>query len=240
MTRPPSLAGALKLDRRAFVPQTIAAGAALALPRCSSSKEERSVLPQNPKLCRAKTLRDYALICIVVTLLGAGPNHAATEGQSATIQELMATKVDPSADALWASVSTTITAGGTDEKQPRTDADWRAARQLAVNLIEGANLLAAPKQRVAPLGHTTEDSTVPGIERPENIQKAIDQDPESFTRAALLLRDAGLGALAAIDQKSAQGLVTAGGDLDAACEACHLKYWYPHSPRPKNQYAYSN
>jgi cytochrome c556 len=79
---------------------------------------------------------------------------------------------------------------------------------------------------------TTEDSTVPGIERPENIQTAIDQDPESFERAALRLRDAGLSALAAIENQNPQGLVEAGGDLDAACEACHLKYWYPHSPRP--------
>jgi hypothetical protein len=193
------------------------------------------VPPQTPMLCCAKMLRDSALICVVVTMLGACSNHASSNGKSLTIQELMATKVDPSADALWALVSTTITAAGTDEKQPRTDAAWSSARQLALNLIDGANLLARPKQRVAPLGHTTEDSTVPGIERPENIQMAVDQDPESFTRAALLLRDAGLGALAAIDQKNAQGLVSAGGDLDAACEACHLKYWYPHSPRPKTQ-----
>jgi hypothetical protein len=172
-------------------------------------------------------------VALGLTAALAACSQHSSQSTHATIQELMATKVDPSADALWASVSTVITKAGTDEKQPRTDAEWQAAKQLALNLVEGANLLAVPKQRVAPAGRSTEDSTVPGIEEPENIQKAIDQDPESFTRAALRLRDAGLGALAAIDQKSAQGLVTAGGDLDAACEACHLKYWYPHSPRPK-------
>jgi hypothetical protein len=175
----------------------------------------------------------HALICAIGASLCACSGHTSTGGPGATIQELMASTVDPSADALWASVSTTIAAAGTDEKQPHTDADWHAARRVALNLIESANLLALPKQRVAPAGRKTEDSSVPGIERPENIQRAIDQDPESFSRAALRLRDAGLNALAAIDQKSAQALVTAGGDLDAACEACHLKYWYPHSPRPK-------
>ena len=151
----------------------------------------------------------------------------------ATIQELMTTQVDPSADLLWASVSTTITAAGTEEKQPHSEAEWQTVRRYAVTLIEGATLLTVPGRQVAASGGKTEDSTIPGIERPENIQKAIEVDPGSFAGAAVLLRDAGVKALAAIDRRSAQGLVEAGGDLDSACESCHLKYWYPHSPRPK-------
>jgi hypothetical protein len=152
---------------------------------------------------------------------------------AATIQELMATQVDPSADPLWASVSTVITAAGTEEKQPRTEAEWQTVRRYAVTLVEGANLLTVPGRRVAASAGKTEDSTTPGIERPENIQKAIEADPGSFAGAAVVLRDAGVKALAAIDRHSAQGLVEAGGELDSACESCHLKYWYPHSPRPR-------
>jgi hypothetical protein len=151
----------------------------------------------------------------------------------ATIQELMTTRIDPAADALWASVSTVITAAGTQEKQPRTEAEWQTVRRYAVTLIEGANLLAVPTRRVTVPGGATEDSAIPGIERPESIQKAVDIDRASFVRAALQLRDAGIAALRAIDQRNPQRLIDAGGDLDAACEACHLKYWYPHSPRPK-------
>jgi hypothetical protein len=151
----------------------------------------------------------------------------------ATIQELMATRIDPAADALWASVSTVITAAGVQEKQPHTEAEWQTVRRHAVTLIEGANLLATPARRVAVPGGTTEDSAIPGIERPESIQRAIDADRASFVRAAMRLRDAGIVALRAVDRRNPQRLIEAGGDLDAACEACHLKYWYPHSPRPK-------
>jgi hypothetical protein len=151
----------------------------------------------------------------------------------ATIQELMTTRIDPAADALWASVSTVITAAGVQEKQPRTEAEWQTVRRHAVTLIEGAKLLAIPARRVAMPGRATEDSAIPGIERPENIQQAIDIDRASFVRAAVRLRDAGIVALKAIEQRNPQRLIEAGGDLDAACEACHLKYWYPHSPRPK-------
>jgi len=67
----------------------------------------------------------------------------------ATIQELMTTRIDPAADALWASVSTVITAAGVQEKQPRTEAEWQTVRRHAVTLIEGAKLLATPARRVA-------------------------------------------------------------------------------------------
>lgn len=186
----------------------------------------------------------WVFAALVLSLVGCSPGGSpgASAGSDhrdpalvpvATIQELMATQVDPSADLLWASVSTVITAAGTEEKQPRTEVEWQTVRRYAVNLVEGANLLTVPNRRVAVSGGKTEDSSIPGIERPENIQKAIEEDPGRFDRAAVALRDAGLKALAAIDQRNAQGLVEAGGDLDSACEACHLKYWYPHSPRPK-------
>jgi hypothetical protein len=153
--------------------------------------------------------------------------------RDATIQELMTTRIDPSADVLWASVSTVISSAGMKEKQPHTEAEWQTVRRYAVILIEGANLLAVPTRRVTMAGRTIEDSTIPGIETPENIQQSIDIDRPNFVRAAVQLRDAGIAALRAIDQRNPQRLIEAGGDLDAACEACHLKYWYPHSPPPK-------
>ena len=68
-------------------------------------------------------------LALVFSLVGCSPGRspgaaAGGPGQDrarvplATIQEVMATQVDPSADSLWASVSTVITAAGTEEKQP--------------------------------------------------------------------------------------------------------------------------
>jgi hypothetical protein len=170
-----------------------------------------------------------ALLCASSPVASSAATRELT--RDSTIQELMTTRIDPAADALWASVSTIITAAGVQETQPRTEAEWRTVRRYAVTLIEGANLLAVSR-RVAVPGGTTEDSATPGIERSENIQKAIEIDRRSFVRAAVQLRDAGIVALRAIDRRDQQRLIEAGGDLDAACEACHLKYWYPHSPRP--------
>jgi hypothetical protein len=141
-------------------------------------------------------------------------------------------QVDPSADLLWASVSTVITAAGTEEKQPRTPAEWLTVRNYAVTLIEAGNLLLIQHRQVAERGKKTDDADIPGIETPEHMQRTIDSDPAAFRKAALALRTAAVKALAAVDVKNPEALTEAGGDLDAACEACHLRYWYPHSPRP--------
>ena len=50
---------------------------------------------------------------------------------TATIKDLMDSEVDPSADYLWESVATTVTRAGIDERQPRTDEDWKMVRRSA-------------------------------------------------------------------------------------------------------------
>jgi hypothetical protein len=41
------------------------------------------------------------------------------------------------------------------------------------------------------------------------------------------LRNVGLEVLDIVKKKDTNGLWQASGDLDEACEACHLEYWYP-------------
>jgi hypothetical protein len=145
----------------------------------------------------------------------------------ATIQELMLTQIDPSADFLWAAVMSTSRESGFEEKQPRTDQEWNAVRANALTLIEATNLLMLPGRRVAAPGVGTADADLPGIEPPANIQKAIDADRAAFDRLAEGLRATGLKALGAADRRDPQALFDAGGDIDKACEQCHQKYWYP-------------
>jgi len=45
------------------------------------------------------------------------------------------------------------------------------------------------------------------------------------------LIDATLIALKAIDARNAEELSNAGGEIDAACESCHLTFWYPNEKK---------
>jgi hypothetical protein len=148
---------------------------------------------------------------------------------AASIQEIMAGIVDPSADALWESVSTETTAKGTVERQPRSDAEWAAVRQHALHLIEAGNLLAIEGRAVTHSNKLTEDSHVDGIAAPADISKAIAQDRPAFLAHARALQDAAAEALLAVDTRNPAKLMLAGGKLDQACEHCHVAYWYPRA-----------
>jgi hypothetical protein len=142
--------------------------------------------------------------------------------------------VDPSADVLWDSVAYIATKKGVEDRQPRTDEEWKTVRYSAIALIEAANLLSMPGRSVAATHNPTVTDTPPGLGELSHaeIQQRIDSTHDSFIQFARNLQDAALKALTAIDAKNAQGLMDAGGVIDEACEACHVTYWYPNQNRP--------
>src|SRR5262249_2612365 len=68
---------------------------------------------------------------------------------TATIQDIMDTEVDPSADFLWASTGFVSDKTGVHDKTPHTDAEWTAVRKNALILIEATNLLRMDGRKVA-------------------------------------------------------------------------------------------
>lgn len=150
----------------------------------------------------------------------------------ASIQDLMQIFVDPAADALWDSVSTTTTLAGVDEKRPVTAAEWGEQRRHALSLIEGANLLLLPGRHVAVSGGALEDAQLAAVLSAPAIEARIAADPGRFAERALALRVAASQALEAIQARDAARLLRAGSALDQACERCHLLYWYPNGGPP--------
>jgi hypothetical protein len=146
---------------------------------------------------------------------------------TATIQDLMQSEVDPAADFLWASVSTTVTTAGTEEHQPRTDEEWLQVRHQAVILMEAANLLIMDGRRVAAPGKKLEDEGIQGILTAAEVQQKLEKERETFVGFAHALHDVGEQMLMAIDAKNVQGMIDAGEKIDSVCESCHLTFWYP-------------
>ena len=152
---------------------------------------------------------------------------------TASIQELMQTIIDPSADAVWDAVSSETGPQGIEEHQPRSEAEWLAVRRHALTLVEGSNLLLVPGRAVSHGGKGLEDAHVPGILDAREVGQAIAADRGAFAARALALHAAGSEALAAIDAHDAQRLMRAGERIDAACEGCHIRYWYPNAEQPR-------
>jgi hypothetical protein len=150
----------------------------------------------------------------------------------AGVQDVMAVMIDPAADFLWESVSTTVTAGKTVEKQPRTDEEWAEVRRQAIILAEGANLLMMEGRHVVKEGAHLEDHGTPGNLTAEESEKAIAANRGSYIAFAQALRDVGVAMLGAADTRNPQGLVDAGDTMDQVCEGCHLQFWYPGQKIP--------
>ncbi|HEX4970657.1 MAG TPA: hypothetical protein VFV69_06335 [Steroidobacteraceae bacterium] len=185
-----------------------------------------------------------------ILLAGCAPKEAsvaAQSGQAATpppapasplkpiagMQDVMATMIDPAADFLWESVSTTVTRGKTVEKQPRTDAEWAEVRRQAIILTEGANLIMMDGRHVVKEGAKLEDHGTPGNLTAQESEQEIAENRAAFLAFSTALRDVGVQMLAAADSRNPQGLVDAGDTLDQVCESCHLKFWYPGQNIPQ-------
>jgi hypothetical protein len=110
---------------------------------------------------------------------------------------LMQSVVDPTADEIWDSVRTIITAEGTQEIRPHTNEEWTVVRNHAVALAESGNLLMM-------------------------VPRAKDGD--EWMKRARELVDTSERAIRAAETKNADELFTVGGDIYQACSNCHQKY----------------
>jgi hypothetical protein len=174
-------------------------------------------------------MRRYLLSFFSLFVIGActrtQPPPPSSLQPEATIKDIMDSMVDPSADVLWESVATIVSAAGTEERQPRTDDDWKNVHRHAVILVEATNLLKMEGRHVA---KSKEKSENPGIElEPEQMEQLIKDDRQAFIKFAQGLHDAALPALRATEARDPKALLDAGEAIDTACENCHLKYWYP-------------
>jgi hypothetical protein len=188
-----------------------------------------------PTRRRMKTHKHLLLIGAIVTLVLSGCKAAKPEQAPVapglqfttvdTIKDMMDSIVDPNADFLWDSISTSLTLKGVVHKEPHTDEEWQEARRHAVTLVEATNLLLVPNRHVAKPGEKADDPNVE--EPPEAIEAHINQDRATFDSRIQRLRETALATLTAIDKKDATEMEQATDRLDKACEACHLTYWYP-------------
>jgi len=194
---------------RQVVAGTVIAGA-LTAAACSTSK---SATPANQQSRVEKSAAGDKLI---------GPMKPVV-----SVKELMRYTIDPLADNIFDAVTWDISKKGTLHTEPKTDDDWEKVRIGAITLAEGVYLLKVPRP-FAPAGDVNH-STGPNPPElsPAQIKAKIDEDPVLWEAKIEALRNAALEVFEIANRKDAKALFEASADLDMACEACHLEYWYP-------------
>jgi hypothetical protein len=144
-----------------------------------------------------------------------------------SVKELMRDMIDPASDYVFDSVKIITTGKGAVETLPKTDEDWAKIQAGAVMMAEGVYLLKVPRP-FAPAGDEN-NSTGPDPEElsPAQIKAKLEKDPVLWNAKIEALRNVGLEVMELVKKKDANGLWQASDDLDAACENCHVAFWYP-------------
>jgi len=115
----------------------------------------------------------------------------------ATVKQIMIGITNPSAYVVYEAVGTKTTAQGVEEIAPQTDADWAKVGSAAAAVVESGNLMLTGS-------------------------RAIDKgDWVKMTRDMMAQ---GEKAMKAAADKSTDGIVAAGGDLNTTCDNCHARY----------------
>jgi cytochrome c556 len=157
----------------------------------------------------------------------AAPPAAPVMTPVVSVKELMRFDIDPVADNIFDAVTYDATTKGVVDTVPKTDEDWEKVKTGAVSLAENVYLLKI-KRPWAPKGDVN-NSTGPNPPElsPAQIQAKYDKDPVLWDAKIEALRNAAREIIDIADRRDAKALFEASGDIDKACENCHLEYWYP-------------
>jgi len=139
--------------------------------------------------------------------------------------------IDPVADHIFNAVGSVMTKDGVEEREPKSDEDWDRVQVGAVSLAEGAYLLKVPRPWTPPGDVNNSTGPNPPELSPTQMQAKLEKDPVFWEAKIQALRNAALEVVEIAKKKDTSALFSASADLDEACEACHLEYWYPGDTR---------
>jgi hypothetical protein len=115
----------------------------------------------------------------------------------ATIKQIMGGITGPSAAAVYNSVATVISVDGIKETAPQNDQEWTALANQAAALVESGNLLLVPGR---------------AIDSGDWVKMTQD-----FIEKSKL-------AIKAAEEKSTEGILASGSEINMTCDNCHAKY----------------
>jgi len=138
---------------------------------------------------------------LLAVLLVVGCAADAAEEPSFTpvvdVPHLMVTVIEPAAEVYWDAVGWIVDEEGTHEIVPRTPEEWEAVRNAAVVLAESGNLLLMGSRKL---------------------------DDGAWVAMARAMTEVGRRAAEAAETMDPDSVFEVGGEVYAACTACHARY----------------
>lgn len=152
--------------------------------------------------------------------------------QTAVLQTVMLTKVNPQGLALWDITNNAMNDAGELDAKKMTPTKWARLAEIGKALEEGGKQLATSKGVIAaPPGARLQDDNPSGPSKSITIQGYLDAKPDLFRQRAKALQDLGAKTVVVAGKKDLKTLNQISEDLDGVCEACHKDFWYPEQKK---------
>jgi hypothetical protein len=145
----------------------------------------------------------------------------------ASVKDVMESILEPATEVIFDAVSPIPLPDGSLEKMPGSAQEWAAVRSAALVLAEGGNLLMMRGRSIDRMPRRGEGARRgASVEGMPDVAERVHKARADWTRLAQGLVAAGQLTLRAAEGRDARGLLAAGNAIDAACEACHQRFWY--------------
>lgn len=172
---------------------------------------------------------------LIALAVWAGREVSTAATAAPTVHEWMTGAAAPQGAILQDSVLKAMNDQGKPDASAMTAADWAQIIAAAQALKSSVGpIVDAPVLRVVSGGVKIQDEGTEGSSTAAQVQGFIDKDRPGFNTLAQGLAASADAFLAAADAKDAAKVLDASTALDAACQACHSKFWYPQqAPAPQ-------
>lgn len=169
-------------------------------------------------------------------LSGCGPGGEKTAEAPAapqpTLHEVMTTSIAPQAQVLWDVPGKALDNDGNVDGSLLTADDWTQILAAGTQMRDAADMLSKMQNiKVPEEGVTLAQEENPGAAKAPDVQRYIDADPVGFSRQWADLHTLASEFVTAAEAKNGKRLGEASDKLDQACEACHVKFWYPEQEK---------
>jgi hypothetical protein len=115
----------------------------------------------------------------------------------ASVKQIMAGITGPAATTVYNSVGTVVSVNGIKETAPQNDEEWAALGSTAASLAESGNLLLMPGRAI---------------------------DTGDWVKMTQAFIEASTKAVKAAEEKSTEGILSAGSEINETCDTCHERY----------------
>lgn len=163
---------------------------------------------------------------------GAEKKAEAPAASQPTLHTMMTTSIAPQAQVLWDVPGKALDDDGNVDGSLLTTDDWAQILAAGTQMRDAADRLSKMQNiKVAEAGVALAQEENPGAAKAADVQRYIDADPVGFSSRWADLHALAGDFVAAAQAKEGKRLGEASDKLDQACEACHLKFWYPEQEK---------